>query len=213
MLAGLFCLDTCLSVVQVLDAGVKVASNQVQYSIIDRRPELYMMELCERKGIALLPYGVLVSARVRGCADARSPDGVLMGCWCVREEGHGATALWGVGEGEGRGFVLLPYEVLVKEERHAAQWGADECEGRVHCYSLALQKRYVDHHACIQVPPCCGRTPAGLIAQAAAGALGPELEQRGAACSQCHDCTHLSHLPLSTGGLFPVGPLPGCACP
>ena len=49
--------------VQVLDAGVKVVSNQVQYSIIDRRPELYMMELCERKGIALLPHGVLVSAR------------------------------------------------------------------------------------------------------------------------------------------------------
>ncbi len=48
-----------LALVQVLDSGAKIASNQVQYSIIDRRPELYLAELCMNKGIAIIPYGVL----------------------------------------------------------------------------------------------------------------------------------------------------------
>jgi len=51
---------------QVLDAGVKVASNQVQYSVLDRRPEIFMQEVCRKKDVAILPYGVLVSASMAG---------------------------------------------------------------------------------------------------------------------------------------------------
>ena len=69
----------------------------------------------------LLPHGVLVSARVRGCADARSPDGVLMGCWCVREEGDRAAALWGVGDCKGKGIALLPYGVFVSARVRASR--------------------------------------------------------------------------------------------
>lgn len=44
---------------EVLDAGVPVASNQVQHSLIDRRPEGALAELALRRGVALLGYGAL----------------------------------------------------------------------------------------------------------------------------------------------------------
>mmetsp|Transcript_16332 Transcript_16332/g.27999 ORF Transcript_16332/g.27999 Transcript_16332/m.27999 type:complete len:403 (+) Transcript_16332:38-1246(+) len=45
---------------EITDAGVKVVSNQVQYSLLDRRPELGgMTEFCSAQDIKLLPYGVL----------------------------------------------------------------------------------------------------------------------------------------------------------
>ncbi|GLC40730.1 hypothetical protein PLESTM_001106100 [Pleodorina starrii] len=40
-------------------AGVTIASNQLQYSLLDRRPENGMTQFCAANGIALLPYGVL----------------------------------------------------------------------------------------------------------------------------------------------------------
>ncbi|HSL82277.1 MAG TPA: aldo/keto reductase, partial [Thermoanaerobaculia bacterium] len=44
---------------EVLDAGVPVVSNQVQHSLLDRRPEGALAELAERRGVALLGYGAL----------------------------------------------------------------------------------------------------------------------------------------------------------
>ena len=44
----------------LLDAGVKVASNQVQYSLLDRRPEAAgMLSLCARRGVRILAYGAV----------------------------------------------------------------------------------------------------------------------------------------------------------
>jgi aryl-alcohol dehydrogenase-like predicted oxidoreductase len=43
----------------ILEAGVPVVSNQVQYSVLDRRPERGMVDLCERHGISLLCYGTV----------------------------------------------------------------------------------------------------------------------------------------------------------
>ena len=43
----------------IVDAGVGVVSNQVQYSLLDRRPEAAMVPYCASHGIALLCYGVL----------------------------------------------------------------------------------------------------------------------------------------------------------
>ncbi|KXZ55536.1 hypothetical protein GPECTOR_2g1085 [Gonium pectorale] len=40
-------------------AGVPIATNQLQYSLLDRRPENGMSAFCAANGIALLPYGVL----------------------------------------------------------------------------------------------------------------------------------------------------------
>lgn len=45
---------------EIVDAGVRVVSNQVQYSLLDRRPELGpMADYCASQNIALLPYGAI----------------------------------------------------------------------------------------------------------------------------------------------------------
>jgi len=43
----------------ILDHGITVVSNQVQYSLIDRRPEVAMVPLCQDRGIHLLTYGTV----------------------------------------------------------------------------------------------------------------------------------------------------------
>ncbi len=44
---------------QILQAGVPVVANQVQYSALDHRPEHGMTHLCQARGIMLLCYGTL----------------------------------------------------------------------------------------------------------------------------------------------------------
>jgi aryl-alcohol dehydrogenase-like predicted oxidoreductase len=44
---------------ELLDAGVRVVSMQVQYSLIDSRPEHKLMTLCARSGMKLICYGVI----------------------------------------------------------------------------------------------------------------------------------------------------------
>ena len=45
---------------ELVDAGLPVASNQVQYSVVDTRVEGAMIAACEAHGIKLLCYGVLM---------------------------------------------------------------------------------------------------------------------------------------------------------
>jgi aryl-alcohol dehydrogenase-like predicted oxidoreductase len=44
---------------EILDEGVQVVSNQVQYSVLDQRPEEDISELCRQHDIKLLCYGTL----------------------------------------------------------------------------------------------------------------------------------------------------------
>ena len=44
---------------EIVAAGIPLASQQVQYSLLDRRPERGMVELCSRHGIRLMSYGAL----------------------------------------------------------------------------------------------------------------------------------------------------------
>jgi aryl-alcohol dehydrogenase-like predicted oxidoreductase len=44
---------------EIVEAGVPLVAHQVQYSLLDRRPERGMVELCRRHGIGLLAYGTL----------------------------------------------------------------------------------------------------------------------------------------------------------
>ena len=44
---------------EMVDAGAEISSNQIQFSLLDRRPELEMEKYCVANGIALLPYGVV----------------------------------------------------------------------------------------------------------------------------------------------------------
>ena len=39
--------------------GIRIVSNQVQYSLIDRRPEVAMAEFCQETGSSLLAYGTV----------------------------------------------------------------------------------------------------------------------------------------------------------
>ena len=48
-----------VSTKEILDAGVDLVSNTVQYSLLDRRPENGMVDLCANHDMKLLCYGVL----------------------------------------------------------------------------------------------------------------------------------------------------------
>lgn len=41
-----------------------LSAPQVQFSVLDRRPLLYMTDFCRKKGIKLVPYGVLAGGYV-----------------------------------------------------------------------------------------------------------------------------------------------------
>lgn len=43
----------------IIERGISIVSNQVQYSLIDRRPEVAMAEYCLAHNVHLLPYGSL----------------------------------------------------------------------------------------------------------------------------------------------------------
>jgi aryl-alcohol dehydrogenase-like predicted oxidoreductase len=43
----------------IMDSGLQIVTNQIQYSIIDRRPEVKMMSFCKVHKIKLLAYGSL----------------------------------------------------------------------------------------------------------------------------------------------------------
>jgi aryl-alcohol dehydrogenase-like predicted oxidoreductase len=43
----------------ITEAGIKIVSNQVQYSIIDQRPAMKMAAFCQQHGIGLLTYGTI----------------------------------------------------------------------------------------------------------------------------------------------------------
>ncbi|MEM6673076.1 MAG: aldo/keto reductase [Planctomycetota bacterium] len=51
---------------EMLDAGVPLVSNQVQYSLLDRRPERELVELAEERGVGLICYGALAGGLLTG---------------------------------------------------------------------------------------------------------------------------------------------------
>ena len=44
---------------EIVEHGIRIVSNQVQYSLIDRRPEVAMADFCQSHGASLLTYGTL----------------------------------------------------------------------------------------------------------------------------------------------------------
>jgi aryl-alcohol dehydrogenase-like predicted oxidoreductase len=62
---------------EILDSGVRLLTNQLQYSLLDHRPEGGMVELCRSRGVHLLCYGTVaggfLSARWLGREDPPSP--------------------------------------------------------------------------------------------------------------------------------------------
>lgn len=47
----------CKALESILNAGVPIVANQVQFSLLDRRPLNGMLQLCDSQGIKLLTYG------------------------------------------------------------------------------------------------------------------------------------------------------------
>ena len=43
----------------IVDNGIKIVSNQVQFSIVDRRPEVAMIQFCQQHNIKLFTYGTI----------------------------------------------------------------------------------------------------------------------------------------------------------
>jgi len=62
---------------ELLAAGVPIVSHQLQYSLVDRRPQREMVASCQARGIGLLCYGALLggflSERWLGAAEPRPP--------------------------------------------------------------------------------------------------------------------------------------------
>jgi aryl-alcohol dehydrogenase-like predicted oxidoreductase len=44
---------------RIVEHGIRIVSNQVQYSLIDRRPEVHMARFCQEQDIGLLTYGTV----------------------------------------------------------------------------------------------------------------------------------------------------------
>lgn len=55
---GLINFDT-LHLQRIVDEGIKIISNQVQFSLIDQRPLATMIPFCQQHGIQLLTYGTV----------------------------------------------------------------------------------------------------------------------------------------------------------
>ena len=55
---GLTNFDTA-TLEKIIDGGIGIVSNQVQYSLVDLRPEVQMAQFCQGRGIRLLTYGTL----------------------------------------------------------------------------------------------------------------------------------------------------------
>ena len=62
----------------IVNHGVRIVSNQVQFSLIDRRPEIRMVPFCQEHNIFLLPYGTLCG-------------GLLSEQYCDQPEPRGAA--------------------------------------------------------------------------------------------------------------------------
>lgn len=62
----------------ITESGIRIVSNQVQYSIIDRRPEVRMIPFCQQHHIKLLTYGTLcggfISEKYLGQPEPRNKD-------------------------------------------------------------------------------------------------------------------------------------------
>ncbi|MBW4559513.1 MAG: aldo/keto reductase [Trichormus sp. ATA11-4-KO1] len=62
----------------IIAAGIKIVSNQVQFSLVDRRPEVNMVQFCQQHDIKLFTYGSvcggLLSEKYLGKPEPRSTD-------------------------------------------------------------------------------------------------------------------------------------------
>jgi aryl-alcohol dehydrogenase-like predicted oxidoreductase len=63
----------------ILDHDIHIVSNQIQFSLIDRRPEVRMAPLCRERGVHLLAYGTVCGGLLSGrYLDQPEPRGAAL---------------------------------------------------------------------------------------------------------------------------------------
>ncbi|MDP2390378.1 MAG: aldo/keto reductase [Acidobacteriota bacterium] len=158
---------------ELIAAGVPLVSNQVQYSVIDRRPATAMTALCEDAGIQLLCYGGLAGGFLSDRhLDRPAPAGPLDNRSLVKYrliiEEFGGWA----------GFQRLLRALHEVATRHgvtigtvALRWVLD----RPQVAGVIVGARHGRHLADLQTVAALTLTPADLatIASAQAGSAGP----------------------------------------
>lgn len=85
---------------EILDAGVPVVANQLQYSALDHRPAGATEALCEEHGVALLAFGTLAG-------------GFLTDRWLGAADPSGGTALDQIGRLPTRS--MTKYRLIIEE--------------------------------------------------------------------------------------------------
>ncbi|MBW4684426.1 MAG: aldo/keto reductase [Komarekiella atlantica HA4396-MV6] len=62
----------------IIEAGIKIVSNQVQFSLVDRRPEVNMIQFCQQHDIKIFTYGTvcggLLSEKYLGKPEPRGSE-------------------------------------------------------------------------------------------------------------------------------------------
>jgi aryl-alcohol dehydrogenase-like predicted oxidoreductase len=70
---------------EMVDAGAEISSNQIQYSLLDRRPENIMVKYCKENGIGLTPYGVVAGGLLSDRYLNAPPEDVVMNTSSLRK--------------------------------------------------------------------------------------------------------------------------------
>ena len=83
----------CGELSALLDAGIPVVSNQVQFSLLDRRPGKGMTALCLQRGVTLLAYGALAGGLLSDAAGALAPSRSLVKYRLIADEVGGRAVL------------------------------------------------------------------------------------------------------------------------
>jgi aryl-alcohol dehydrogenase-like predicted oxidoreductase len=79
----------------IAEHGVRIVSNQVQYSLVDRRPEALMAEFCREHDVKLLAYGTLLGGLLADSYLGRpEPRRVELGTASLQKYKHMIDA-WG----------------------------------------------------------------------------------------------------------------------
>ena len=82
---------------EMLQSEFELGSIQCQYSLLDRRPEREMLELCQKHNVQLLPYGVLaggfLTQKYLGAASPESMNRSLIKYRLIIDEAGGWQSL------------------------------------------------------------------------------------------------------------------------
>ena len=68
---------------EMVDAGVPIVENQIQYSLLDTRPDNGMVKYCLEKGIRIVPYGTAAGRFLTDAYLGKTPSDVSVNTYSV----------------------------------------------------------------------------------------------------------------------------------